>query len=127
MNYPRRQEYRRLSRAAATAAAAGVLALMGLSAAGAGNAFVAAVLLVLACCLGMYARHWFSLARRSEVGARSEDEVRRELAPLEAEGWRFRHSLRWRGGGDIDSVAFAPTGLVVAIETKTRVYDATAS
>jgi Nuclease-related domain len=93
---------------------------MRLSAAGARNGLVAAVLLVLACCLGAHACHWFSLARRSQVGARSEDEVRRVLAPLEAEGWQLRHSLRWRGGGDIDSVAFAPTGLAVAIETKTR-------
>ena len=27
-------------------------------------------------------------------------------------------------GGDIDSVAIAPTGIVVAIETKTRTYEA---
>src|SRR5947209_10702863 len=65
-----------------------------------------------------------SLARRSRVGARSEDEVQRALAPLEAEGWRLRHSLPWQGQGDIDSVAIAPTGLAVAIETKTRSYDA---
>ncbi|MGB0092505.1 MAG: nuclease-related domain-containing protein [Solirubrobacteraceae bacterium] len=54
---------------------------------------------------------------------RSEDDVRRALAPLEAEGWRLRHSLPWQGQGDIDSVAIAPTGIAVAIETKTRTYD----
>ena len=43
------------------------------------------------------ARHWLRLAGRSRVGARSEDEVRRALAPLEAEGWRLRHSLPCRG------------------------------
>ena len=64
-----------------------------------------------------------SLARRSRVGARSEDEVQRALAPLEAQGWRLRHSLPWQGQGDIDSVAIAPTGIAVAIETKTRTYD----
>jgi hypothetical protein len=73
--------------------------------------------------LGLSARHWLALAGRSRVGARSEDEVQRELAPLHAEGWRLRHSLPWQGGGDIDSVAIAPTGIAVAIETKTRTYD----
>ena len=64
------------------------------------------------------------MARRSAVGARSEDAVQRALAPLQAEGWRLRHSLRWQGQGDIDSVAIAPTGIAVVIETKTRTYDA---
>ena len=57
------------------------------------------------------------------VGARSEDAVQRALAPLQAEGWRLRHSLPWQGRGDIDSVAIAPSGIAVAIETKTRTYD----
>lgn len=39
------------------------------------------------------ARRWLLLAARSGVGARSEDEVRRVLAPLAAEGWRLRDSL----------------------------------
>jgi Nuclease-related domain len=63
------------------------------------------------------------VAGRSRVGARSEDDVQRALAPLRAEGWRLRHSLPWRGGGDIDSVAISPTGIAVAIETKTRTHD----
>jgi hypothetical protein len=70
------------------------------------------------------ARHWIRLAGRSRVGARSEDEVRRALAPLKTEGWRLRHSLPYRGRGDIDSVAIAPTGITFAIETKTRTFDA---
>ena len=49
--------------------------------------------------------------------------MQRALAPLEAEGWRLRHSLPWQGQGDIDSVAIAPSGIAVAIETKTRTYD----
>lgn len=73
--------------------------------------------------LGLYSRHWLSLARRSAVGARSEDAVQRALAPLKSEGWRLRHSLAWQGRGDIDSVAIAPSGIAVAIETKTRTYD----
>ena len=34
----------------------------------------------------------------------------------------MRHSLRWRGRGDIDSVAIAPTGIAFVIETKARRY-----
>jgi hypothetical protein len=49
--------------------------------------------------------------------------VQRARAPLKAEGWRLRHSLPWRGQGDIDSVAVAPGGIAIAIETKTRSYD----
>jgi hypothetical protein len=45
------------------------------------------------------------------------------VVPLQAEGWRLRHSLSWRGRGDIDSVAISPTGIAVEIETKTRSYD----
>ena len=83
----------------------------------------AGAILVLALGLGLYARHWLSLAERSRVGARSEDEVRRVLAPLQAEGWRLRHSLPWRGRGDIDWLAIAPTGVAFVVETKTRTYD----
>jgi hypothetical protein len=49
--------------------------------------------------------------------------VRRALAPLQGHGWRVRHGLRWPGGGDVDSVAVAPSGVAFAIETKTRAYD----
>ena len=49
--------------------------------------------------------------------------MQRTLAPLQAEGWRLRHSLPWQGRGDIDSVAISPTGIAVAIETKTGSYD----
>ena len=91
--------------------------------ASAGAAALGGLLLLTAVGLGLYARHWLSLAGRSRVGARSEDEVQRVLAPLEAEGWRLRHSLPWQGRGDIDSVAIAPSGMAVAIETKTRTYD----
>ncbi|MGA2014321.1 MAG: nuclease-related domain-containing protein [Solirubrobacteraceae bacterium] len=69
------------------------------------------------------ARHRARLAGRSRVGARPEDEVRRALAPLEADGWRLLHSLPYRGRGDIDSVAIAPTGIAFVIEVKTRTFD----
>jgi len=100
-----------------------VAALLGLVILSAGAAALAGLLLLTAVGLGVYARHWLSLAGRSRVGARSEDEVQRVLAALQAEGWRLRHSLPWQGGGDIDSVAVAPTGVAVAIETRTRTYD----
>ncbi len=81
------------------------------------------MLLLVAIALGLHARRWLSLARRSRIGARSEDDVRRVLGRLEAEGWRIRHSLVWQGPGDVDSVAIAPSGIGVVIETKTRTYD----
>jgi hypothetical protein len=101
-----------------------ITALLGLVAASAGAAPLAGFLILTSAGLGLAARRWLSLAQRSRIGARSEDEVQRALAPLEAEGWRLRHSLPWQGRGDIDSVAIAPTGVAVAIETKTRTYDA---
>jgi Nuclease-related domain len=123
MNYARRQEYRRLSRAATAAVASGASVLLALAVASSGAVSASGALLVVALGFGLYARHWMSLAQRSRVGARSEDVVRRALALLEADGWRLRHSLRWRGRGDIDSLAIAPTGMAVVVETKTRTYD----
>ena len=124
VNYARRQHYRRLSHAGEAGLGSVIAALFGLVIASAGTPALAGLLLLAAVGLGLYARHWLSLAGRSRVGARSEDEVQRVLAPLEAEGWRLRHSLPWQGRGDIDSVAIAPSGIAIAIETKTRTYDA---
>ena len=118
VNYARRQQYRRLSRAGEAAIGAVVAALLGLWAASVSAGLVAGCLLIVAIALGLCARHWFSLARRSRVGARSEDAVQRALDPLQAEGWRLRHSLPWQGQGDIDSVAIAPTGVAFVVETK---------
>jgi hypothetical protein len=123
VNYARRQQYRRLLHAGRAALASAVAALLGLVGASAGAPALAGLLLLTAVGLGLYARHGLALARRSRVGARSEDEVQRALAHLQAEGWKLRHSLPWQGRGDIDSVAIAPTGVAVAIETKTRTYD----
>ena len=123
MNYARRQQYRRLSRAAAGAAAGGVAILLATALVGVGVPSLGGFVLLEALGLGLYSRHWLSLARRSAVGARSEDAVQRVLAPLQAEGWRLRHSLPWQGRGDIDSVAIAPP-VAIAIEIKTRTYDA---
>jgi hypothetical protein len=123
LNYARRQQYRRISRAASSALASAATLLLALAVANAGAVSAAGVMLVFAVGLALCARHWLSLAERSRVGARSEHEVRRALALLEAEGWRLRHSLNWQGRGDIDSLAMAPTGVGFAIETKTRAYD----
>jgi hypothetical protein len=122
VNHARRQQYRRLSRAGRLGLAGTAVAVLGLLAVRTGAAFAGALLLVVAVMLGLRARHWLSLARRSGIGARSEDEVRRALEPLRERGWRLRHGLRWQGGGDIDSVAIAPSGLGFTIETKTRTY-----
>ena len=108
VNYARRQQYRRLSPAGPAAAGAAAVAMLGLWLASMGVTSIAGLLLLLAIGLGLYARHWLVLAGRSRVGARSEDEVQRALARLETEGWRLRHSLPWRGRGDIDSVAIPP-------------------
>jgi Nuclease-related domain len=115
VNFPRRQQYRRLGRAIATTLGAVVAAGLAVGGAMLGLFSLALVLLVAAVALGFYARHWARLAGRSRVGARSEEQVQRALAPLEAEGWRLRHSLPWQGRGDIDSVAIAPTGIAFAI------------
>jgi hypothetical protein len=123
VNYARRQQYRRLSRAGPAAAGAAAVAMLGLWLASMGATSIAGLLLLLAIGLGLYARHWLVLAGRSRVGACSEDDVQRALARLETEGWRLRHSLPWRGRGDIDSIAIAPSGVAFAIETKTRTFD----
>jgi len=123
VNFARRQQYRRMWRASEAAFVATVLAVLGLGAASIGAELEAAMVLVGAAGLGLYAHHCFSLAYRSPVGARSEDAVQDALASLQAEGWRLRHSLPWGGRGDIDSVAIAPTGIAIVIETKTRSYD----
>jgi nuclease-like protein len=123
VNYARRQQNRRLSRAGPAAAGAAAVAILGLWLASMGATSIAGLLLLLAIGLGLYARHWLVLAGRSRVGARPEDEVQRALARLETEGWRLRHSLPWRGRGDIDSVAIAPTGVAFVVETKTRTHE----
>jgi hypothetical protein len=120
--YPRRQQAYRLKRAAGAAAGAAAITAAGLTAGLAGLTAAAVMLLLTAGAVGLYARHWARLARRSRIGARSEDQVRQALATLDREGWRLRHSITWPGGGDIDHVAIAPTGVAFAIETKTRTY-----
>jgi hypothetical protein len=126
LGYPRQQQYLRLARAVVAStlsAVAALLALLALLAAAAGGVLpIAALMFLVAVGFGLNARRWARLAARARVGARSEDQVQRALAPLGAEGWRLRHSVPWRGRGDVDSIALAPTGFAFAIETKTRTY-----
>ena len=123
-SFPRRQQARRLRRAAASGSAAIVAGAFAAAAASIGATALAGLMALVMAALLLDARRWVRLAARSRVGARSEDAVRHALSGLEAEGWRLRHSLQCRGRGDIDSVAIAPTGVGFAIETKTRKFDA---
>lgn len=123
MSFPRRQQYQRLRRAGTWGAGSACAFAFATLAVIIGAIQVAAVLVLASAGSALYARHWLSLAGRSRVGARSEDEVQRALASLQAEGWRLRHSLTWAGRGDIDSVAVAPTGIAFTIETKTQNYE----
>ena len=122
-SFPRRQQYRRVRRAAGRDAAGLAACVLAFIAARAAAWWVAGALLLVAVGLFVDARHWMRLAARSRIGAESEEEVRRALAALEAEGWRLRHSLAHGGRGDIDSVAIAPTGIAFAIEIKTRSFE----
>ena len=123
-SYPARQRNRRLARGLEEALAAVASAVVAGAAVSIGIPALALMLVGLG--LVFAGRCWYSLqlARRSSIGARSEQRVRDELHALQCEGWRIRHSLPWAGGGDIDHVAIAPSrlGLAFAIETKTRAY-----
>jgi hypothetical protein len=121
--FPRRQQFQRLRRAGGCAFAAIALAGGTVVAAVAGQLVFALLLFAAASGCAVRSWSWIRLAGRSRVGARSEDEVQRAVAELEREGWRMRHSLRWAGRGDIDSVAIAPTGIGFVIETKSSRFD----
>ena len=123
-SFARRQQYRRLCRGVAGSAmaiGAGALAIIAL---GVGAPALAGVLVLVTIASVLDTRRWLRLASRSRVGARSEDAVRAALTVLKAEGWQLCHSLPYRGHGDIDSVAIAPTGMACVIETKTRTFHA---
>jgi Nuclease-related domain len=122
MSHPRRQQLRRLLRASMRACGAASALVAGLLSAGAGNGALACALALAAGGLVLAGRHELRLARRYRVGAQSEAAVRRSLEVLAREGWRVRHALGWPGGGDLDHVVCAPSGVAFVIETKTRRY-----
>jgi hypothetical protein len=113
-SYPRRRQLRRLRLAAshsALAAAAFVGALLI-----ARDVRLSLALLLLSGAFALASRHALRLAARSRVGAQSETKVRRALERLRPEGWRVRHAANWPGGGDLDHVARAPSGVGFVIE-----------
>ena len=124
VSYPARQRNRRLAHALRHAIVALAALLLAGAAAAAGFVSLAVPTLVVAVASGLRSHHWLGLARRSAIGASSEQQIRAQLERLEHAGWTVRHSLNWQGGGDIDHVAIAPpaSGLAFAIETKTRTY-----
>ena len=122
VSYPRRQQLRRLMSAARYAGCAAVAAAASALLASAGQTGLAVIVGVLAAGLGLCSRRAARLARRSRVGAESEAHVRRALKPLTREGWRVAHGVDWPGGGDLDHVLRAPSGMGFVIETKTLRY-----
>jgi hypothetical protein len=81
--------------------------------------FVCGSVVALLASAGMLARArgQIRIAERNRIGADSEDHVTAALAPLRREGWWTRHSLDWRGIGDIDNTLLSPGGaLAFAVE-----------
>ena len=78
-SFPRRQQARRLCRAAASGAAVIAAAALALIAIAAGATALAGRLALVMAALVLDARRWVGPAARSRVGARSEDAVRRAL------------------------------------------------
>lgn len=90
--------------------------------AGAGEEVLAFGLALVSGVCALASHRALRLAARSRVGAESEAQVRRALAPLKRDGWQVRHALDSRGGGDLDHVVRAPAGVGFVIETKTLRY-----
>src|SRR3954453_642090 len=81
-SFARRQEWRRLRKAASRGAGAEVAILAGVLAASANQAVLAILLVLVAGVLTLASRHALGLARRSRVGVESEMQVRRALQAL---------------------------------------------
>jgi hypothetical protein len=122
LSYPRRQQWRRLRDAATRATRSAAAFLLAAIAVGAGQPVLAITIALVAAALAVSSRHTLRLAARSRVGAESEAQVRRALEQLRREGWQVRHALDWPGGGDLDHVVRAPSGIGFVIETKTLRY-----
>ena len=122
-SFPRRQQYRRVRRAAARGAAGLAACALAFIAARRRRVGGRGALLLVAVGLFVDARRWVRLAARSRIGAR-----RRMRCGALSPPWRRRDgscAIRSRigGRGDIDSVAIAPTGIAFAIEIKTRSFE----
>jgi hypothetical protein len=122
VSYPRRQQVRRVMRAAKLAAGAMIALIGAVLLTSAGHPGLALSLGAAGAVLGLLSRRALRLARRSGVGADSEAEVRRALEPLARQGWRVAHGVDWPGRGDLDHVLRSPSGMGFVIETKTLRY-----
>jgi hypothetical protein len=122
VSYARRQQWRRLRKAASRAAAAAVVSVAAVLAVSAREPDLGMLLGLLSGGLALASRHALRLAARSRVGAESEAQVRRTLQRLERSGWSVRHAVDWPGFGDLDHVVRSPSELGFVIETKTLRY-----
>src|SRR5215210_6898455 len=122
VSYPRRQQVRRLVRAASRATGAAMAFIAAVLAVRAREVELLLLLVLLSGVLALASRYALRLAARSRVGAESEAEVRRVLEPLTREGWRVQHAVNWPGRGDLDHVVRSPAGMGFMIETKTLRY-----
>lgn len=122
VSYPRRQQLRRLRHAGARALEAAFALGVAVIFAWTGDPMLAFAALLVAAVLSVDGAYALRLAARSRVGAESEAEVRRALEPLAREGWHVEHAVDWSGGGDLDHVVRAWSGVGFVIETKTRRY-----
>jgi hypothetical protein len=119
VSHPRRQQLRRLRRAASYGVLAAAALTLAVLAAVAGDLVLSLGLMLFSGLFALASRRVARLAGRSRVGAESEAQVRRALEQLAHEGWRVRHAIYWPGGGDVDHVVRSPLGIGFAIETKT--------
>jgi Holliday junction resolvase len=122
VSYPRRAQLRYTVWSWA-AYAGGAFALVGAAVQARSSAASAALMLCAAAALFGSGLAWSRRAARYRAGAGSERLVAERLRTLEQRGWIVRHSVVWRGRGDIDHVVEAPGGLAFAIETKTTRYE----
>jgi Nuclease-related domain len=122
VSYPRRQQLRRLMRAAKFAGGAMITSIAAVLLGSAGYAGLAVPLGAVAVVFGLLSRRALRLAGRSRVGAESEALVLGVLEPLTREGWRVAHAVNWPGRGDLDHVLRSPSGMGFVIETKTLRY-----
>jgi hypothetical protein len=120
-SYPRRQQLRRYRTAAWRALEAVLAAIAAAAALLSGLVAAAGLLTAVALVAAFASRRQVRLAARSRLGADCENEVRRALQSMRADGWSVRNSVPQRLG-DLDHVARSPLGLGFVIETKAHGY-----
>ncbi|MEN9205515.1 MAG: nuclease-related domain-containing protein [Thermostichales cyanobacterium BF4_bins_65] len=79
------------------------------------------VLVVIALWLTRRAAHHWKWAGYAAQGARGEEEVARELAPLEEQGWQLEYGLSLGYPlGDADIICISPRGKAYVIDVKSH-------